>query len=169
MKNDTLHTLKTSGFKIPNAYFEDVDHAILSKVIELEIADKVDSSGFEVPADYFDALDENVLKTINENKAIKVVPLVTWRKITVVSAIAASIVLALNIFFERTTSFTFENLETASIETYLMNEDLTAYDMAPYLEASDINSENFIDMNIKASVLEDYLLENSDLEHLIED
>jgi len=168
MKNEKLHNIKTAGFKTPNDYFDSVEDSVFSKLNEPQILENTESPGFKVPKDYFESLDEIILSKVDGNES-KVIPIFNWKKIAYVSGIAASVILAFNLFINNPKNVTFDNLETASIETYLMNEDLNAYDIAPYLGNVDLNSDNFVENTINASDIEDYLLQNSDVEHLITD
>lgn len=169
MKNNTLHNIKSTGFKTPDNYFESLDDAIYSKLAEDNLSSKINSNGFEVPEDYFETFDDKVLSAVNENDSTKVIPPFSWKKAAYISGIAASLVLVFNILFTDTDELTFDDLETVSIENYLLNEDLNAYEIAPYLGASELNSNDFVDTNIKASDIEDYLIQNSDVEQLITD
>ncbi len=169
MKNNKLHNIKSTGFKTPDNYFESLEDAIYSKLAEDTLSSKINSNGFEVPEDYFETFDDKVLSAVNENDSTKVIPPFSWKKISYISGIAASLVLIFNILFTDTDELTFDDLETASIENYLLNEDLNAYEIAPYLGASELDSNDFVDTNIKSSDIEDYLIQNSDVEQLITD
>lgn len=169
MKNINLDNIKTTGYKTPDNYFELLEEAICSKLKEETIASKLQTSGFKVPESYFQTLDARILKNVNENSSTKIIPMFRWKKFGYISGIAASLLLTLNIFFNNSNRLTFDDLETASIENYLLNEDLNAYDFAPYLSTNDINSDNFVENTINASDIEDYLLQNSDVEQLISD
>ncbi len=169
MKDNKLNNIKSTGFKTPDTYFETLEDAIFSKLKEETMTAKLTASGFKAPEDYFKTFDAKVLTRIEENQTTKAIPVFTWRNLAYVSGIAASVILAINIFFTHSNKLTFDDLETASIESYLINEDLNAYDIAPYLGASELNSDDFIENTINASEIEDYLLQNSDVEHLITD
>ncbi len=169
MKNENLHNIKSTGYKTPDHYFESLEDAIFSKLAEESISSRVHSSGFKVPESYFESLDAKILNAVDENHKIQVISLLSWKKVAYISGIAASLILAFNLFFMNSNQLAIEDLETASIENYLMNEDLNAYDIAPYLGANELNSEDFVENTLNASELEDYLLENSNVEYLITD
>ncbi|MGJ8593438.1 MAG: hypothetical protein ACSHXF_12880 [Aquaticitalea sp.] len=169
MKNEQLHNIKSSGFKIPDNYFESLEDAVFSRLSEDHLDSKVSSSGFEVPDDYFETFDSKVLNAIPKNESAKVISIFSWRNVSYISGIAASLVLAFNIFFNNSNQLSIDNLETASIESYLMDEDLSAYDIAPYLNLSEFESDNFVENTMTASDIEDYLIQNSDVEQLIID
>lgn len=169
MKNKQLHNIKSTGFKTPDNYFESFDESLFLKLSENELTSNIDSSGFKVPDNYFETFDDKVKKAIDKNEAKNVFSLVNWKRLGYISGIAASIVLVFNLLLAKTNDLTFDDLETASIENYLINEELNAYEIAPYLGSSELDSDDFIDNNMKASDIEAYLLQNSDVEHLITD
>ena len=169
MKDTNLHNIKSTGFKTPDNYFESMDDAIFSRLSEDAISAKVNSSGFKVSENYFESFDAKVLTSINNENKSKVIPLFNWKKVTYISGIAASIILAINLFFTNSNNFTLDDIDTASIESYLMNEDLSSYDIAPYLGTADLSSEHFVENRLKTSDIEDYLLQNSDVENFITD
>lgn len=169
MKNKNLKEIKSPGYKTPQNYFESVDSTIFTKLKEDKIIARPDSNAFKVPTDYFETLDGRIWSSLNKENTGKTIQLFSWKKVAYISGIAASFVLALNVLFNDDDTVTFGNIDTASIETYLMNEDINAYDMAPYLNTNEFNSENFVDTAINAADIEDYLLQNSDVERLITD
>lgn len=169
MKNKSLNNIQSTGFKTPPNYFESLDNTIFSKLDADNHLGDISASGFKVPDTYFESFDDTILNALKIEDDAKVIPLYSWKKVAYISGIAASIVLAFNLLFNQSNTVTFDNLETASIEDYLIGEDLSAYDIAPYLNPLDMNSDNFVENTINDLTLEDYLLQNSDVEHLITD
>lgn len=166
MKNNNSHNIKSPGFKTPEGYFESLDKSILSRLQGNDFLKVGNSSGFTAPDNYFETFNDKVLNAVNSNER-KVIPLIKWHKVAYISGIAASLILAFNLLFTNSDKLSFDDLETASMEKYLMNEDLNSYDIAPYLEANEMNSDDFVENTLNASDIEDYLLLNSDVEHLI--
>lgn len=169
MKNTNLKNIKSSGFKTPTKYFNSVDDAISAKLKQDKTVAIPDLTGFEVPADYFETVESKIWSSVNQENTSKTIQLFTWKKVAYLSGIAASLILALSILFNESDTVTFGNIDTASIENYLLNQDINAYDIAPYISTEEINSENFVDTKINAADIEDYLLQNSDVERLITD
>ena len=167
MKNNNLHNIKSSGFKTPNDYFESFDEKLLAKLKDNDKLDAIKSTGFKVPNDYFETVDENILNAIENTEETKVVKLFSWKKAAYVSAVAASLILMFNIIFNTKEKLTFDSLETASIENYLAEEDFTSYELASLLTEDELNSETFINTNITEDSLEDYLLNNANIEDLL--
>ncbi|WP_298894443.1 hypothetical protein [uncultured Psychroserpens sp.] len=164
MKQKKLDTIKTSGFKTPKDYFSQVEEQILN---EVKLIDKVDQSGFDVPESYFDSIEKDILDKINSEHDSKVVSLVNWKKIMYTTAIAASLILMFNVFFNTDENVTWENLDTASIENYIEVEDYTTYELASLLTEDELNKDNFIENDIPENSIETYLLDNVELEDLI--
>lgn len=169
MKDKNLNHIKSSGFKVPDQYFQSLDDVILSNVSEDNISGKFSSSGFEVPEGYFESLDSKILSSIEDKDHSKVISIFSWKKAAYISGIAASLIIAFNLFFNNSINVSFDTLETASIQNYLINEDLNAYDLAPYLSTNELESDSFVDNKMNTSDIEEYLLQNSDVEHLILD
>lgn len=169
MKNKNLYNIQSAGFKTPESYFESVDNAILSKLEISKNLEDVHTNGFNVPDNYFETFDAKVLDSLTKDDSTTVISFFSRKNVVYISGIAASLVLAFTLLFSNSNDLTFENLETASIEGYLIDEDLTAYDIAPYLNAYDMNSDSFVETTINDATIEDYLLQNSDVEHLITD
>lgn len=164
MKQKKLDTIKTSGFKTPKDYFSKVEEQILS---EVSMIDKVEQSGFEVPESYFDSVEKSILNQVTPENDTKVVSLFTWKKVMYTSAIAASLILMFNVFYSPSENINFEDIEMASIENYIEAEDYTSYELAALLTEDELNKDNFIDNNISEDLLEDYLLDQVDIEDLI--
>lgn len=168
MKNKNLHNIKSTGFKIPEDYFGSLEDAVFSKMTEQKITSTVNTTGFKAPNDYFETLDAKIVSRVETQSTSKVIPLFNWKKVAYISGIAASLILAINVF-SNSNPLTFDDLETASIENYLIDQDLNSYDIAPFLGTADLSSENFVENTIQASEIEDYLLQNSNIEYLITD
>ncbi|MEZ4792988.1 MAG: hypothetical protein R2783_05875 [Gelidibacter sp.] len=169
MKKNNLNTNVPTGFKVPKDYFESLEDSVVSKLKAEQLSIEFNSSGFKVPNGYFETVDSKILNAIEGHNATKAIPLFGWKKLTYISGIAASILLMLNLLFESSERPVFDDLETASIETYLSQEDLNPYDIASYLNEDDLTKDTFIDKQLSEEAIEDYLLQNSDVEHLITD
>jgi hypothetical protein len=164
MEEKELYTIKPSGFKVPNDYFSQVEEQILS---EVQLKNTVDASGFDVPDSYFESLENKIFLKLEEEQDVKVIPLFSWKNVMYVSAIAACLVLMFNVFYNASETITFDSLETASIENYLEQEDYTSYELAFLLTDDELNINNFTDTEISEESLEDYLLDQSNIEDLI--
>jgi low affinity Fe/Cu permease len=168
MKNKTLHQIKSSGFKVPDGYLESVDDLFLNTLKDRHPLEGYQNSGFKVPDQYFEHFDEKIIKAISSEKEVKVIPLMSWKKVVYVTGIAASIILMVSLFNNYNSTPTFGDLETASIQDYIVDEDFTNEDIASLL-SDDLTLDNFMDSNLINSKLEDYILNNTSVEdYLIE-
>ncbi|WP_248723902.1 hypothetical protein [Seonamhaeicola sp. ML3] len=159
MKKDKLHNLKDNGFKVPEGYFNGLEDQIIS---ELKLKDITKEPGFKIPGTYFDTLEDTIVSK-TKHKETKVVKLFSKKVVLYASSIAAAILLLFNLsIFEK------ENIEPdyASLENYLLNEDISAYEIASFLEEEDLTEENFVEFNIDKDAVEDYIFENLDVEDL---
>src|SRR5690606_25316871 len=113
MKPNSLHNIKQTGFKTPDAYFESFDDILLNQLkLDAQLNDKT-ASGFKTPEGYFESLDERILQQLHKEEP-KVITLSLWKKVAFVSGIAASLAILLTVFNAKQ-DVTFESLETASI------------------------------------------------------
>ncbi|MCL6294394.1 hypothetical protein [Jejuia spongiicola] len=167
MKKINLHNIKTSGHKTPEKYFESFDDRLFSKLRDGNELDTIKSAGFKVPNDYFETVNDKILSKLENKNEAKVIPLFSLKKVAYVSAIAASLVLMFNVVFNTPEKVTYESLEIASIENYLVEEDFTSYEFASLLTEDELNSEVFTNTDISEESLEDYLLDNANIEDLL--
>ena len=164
MKKRRIEHIEKTGFKVPVTYFKDFEDTLLS---ELNLKDKVSATGFQVPEDYFESLDESIYSRASKNKQGKVIDLVSFKRTAYTVAVAASLVLMFSVFFNKKEPLTLDSIETASIENYILNEDLETTDIASLFSNVDASNLNDMDVNLNSDSLEDYLLENLDVDDLI--
>lgn len=164
MEKKKLHHIKSTGFKTPDNYFESFDAKLKERLTEKELIKDIDTSGFKIPENYFDTLDDKILSQIEEGKPV--ISLKSRRTFYYIAGIAASLVLMFNVLFTSET-LTINDIETASIEDYLEEEDFTSYELAALLTEDELNENNFIEYQIPESTIEDYLLDNVTIEELI--
>ncbi len=154
MKKKFQHT-NPSGFKVPKGYFDSLESKILDKSRESTLLKTQINSGFKVPENYFDDFKVETHKT----------NVISWKKVAYISSIAATITLLFTLLLPKEPSF--ENLETATIEDYLLFESYETQEMASIFDETDLTLETF-NLNVDQEVIEDYLLENIDIDNLIE-
>lgn len=164
MKEKKLDTINTSGFKVPKDYFSQLEEQILTEVL---LKNTVDTSGFNVPDSHFETLENKIFQKLEEEQDVKVIPLFSWKKVMYISALAACVILMFNAFYNDSETITFDSLETSSIQNYLEQEDYTSYELASLLTDDELNINIFTDTKISEESLEDYLLNQSDIEDLI--
>lgn len=164
MKKIQIKDIKDTGFRVPDNYLKDFEYTLLSK---LKLKETVGKSGFKVPADYFESLDESIYSAITEKKQTKAINLFSWKKVVYTTAIAASLILMFTVFYNKKESLTLDNIETASIENYVLNEDIETTDMASLLTNVDLSDFNAMDINFNPESLENYVLENLEIDDII--
>ena len=163
MKKNSLKNIET-GFKVPKDYFENFEDGLLS---ELKLKETAFHSGFKLPADYFESLDNKILDAVKNDHKTKVINLFSIRKIAYAAAVAASLILIYNISFNKNESLNINNIETASIENYILTEGLETSDIASLFSDEDLSEITSVKNTISSESLENYVLENLDIDELI--
>lgn len=163
MNTNKLHNIKETGFKVPKDYFGSLEDVILTDLKLKEIAPE---SGYKVPANYFDSLEHKITNAIIPEKEVKVIKLFTWGKAAYISAVAASLILMFNIFFNNTNHVTIENIETASIENYILNEGLESIEIASLFTDEDLSDVQLINDGYSSETLENYIFDNLEIEDI---
>ncbi|WP_136481887.1 hypothetical protein [Cognatitamlana onchidii] len=163
MKKINLDNIKSSGFETPKGYFDTFDMDILNLSKEKQLLEKK-TSGFKVPKTYFENIDNTILTQVSKKPQGKVI----WfsqKTIIYVSGVAAAILILLNLsIFEEAP--TFDNLETATVESYVLDDHFNSYEIASLLTDEQL-SEDIIEHDLDENNLEAYLLDNADLELLM--
>jgi len=164
MKKNKLNTITGSGFKTPKDYFKSLEDNLLQEIKVKEASNKTE---FKVPKDYFETLDDKILNTINEKRETKVINLFSWKKTAYIATIAASLIILLNITFSNKNKLTIDNIETASIENYLLSEELETIDIASLFTDEEFSQITFTETIIPSENLDNYIIENIAIEDLI--
>lgn len=161
MADKKLHNIKDSGFKVPKNYFDGLEDSIMDQII---LQEKVSDHGFKTPDDYFESLEDKIMEKATLKP--KVITLFTKRNLIYASSIAAAIVLMFAIFNKNDT-ISFEDLEAATIENYLFEEDISTLELASLFTEENLIDDNYIESELTEDGIEEYLLENSTIEDLI--
>ncbi|MBJ7881815.1 hypothetical protein [Gelidibacter salicanalis] len=167
MKKSKLHNITEPGFKTPNAYFDNFDGRLLKKLAVQQEMSEMDGPGYKVPEHYFANFDAKLAQRLKEIEQPKVRSFVSWRNVAYMSGVAAVLVLMLTVFMKSEDTLSINQVETASIENYLNNENLNIYDIASFLTAEDITVDDFVANTFTDESLETYLLNNASIEDLI--
>lgn len=167
--NKDLNNIKTTGFKVPKDYFNTLEDNILSKVKGDTVLKDIGKSGFEIPDNYFDTIEDTIFNKLNSKESPKVISLFNKRNIIYLSGVAAAIIIMFGIFMNTGNSTNME-LDYEVVETYIIDENISSYEIASLLtedELLNINSE-IMDEAYNDESMEDYLLENVNFEDIIE-
>ncbi|MGB0896844.1 MAG: hypothetical protein ACPGRW_05950, partial [Flavobacteriaceae bacterium] len=136
-----IHT----GFKTPDTYFDSFEHKLYE---ELHIKPQ---TGFTHPVNYFDNLQNNILKTAPTETPVR--RLINIKQLAYISAVAASLVFCFYIFKPTDLQqISFEDVEYASYENYLITEDLNI-SSEELVELLNLSTKDFDGMSF--STLED--------------
>ncbi|MBA6151265.1 hypothetical protein [Gelidibacter maritimus] len=171
MKKSQLHNIKETGFTIPDSYFDSFEKRLMDKMAVQDEMATIKDPGYTVPENYFEAFDTHLqarLSADGESSAkSKIVPLISWRSAMVISGVAATLLLLFTLVLKSDDPLSINQVETASIEAYLNNENLNDYDIASYLDDDELNIDNFVSTTLTEESLENYLLNHTSLEDLI--
>lgn len=161
MKNDRLHNIKKTGFKLPKGYLDGLDSHLMDHI---KLNEKVTHSGFKVPNGYFENIEQSILSKTKQNS--RVIYLFGKHNWLYAVSVAAVIILLFNVIWNNK-PIKESTIEISDIEQYLINEGVSSYELASLLTNEDLNTDNFVDSELSEQALEQYLMENSTLEDLI--
>lgn len=165
-----LKNIKETGFKTPKNYFGSIEDSVMTKIQPNNIELNLEAPGFDMPKDYFETIEDRVFDRLKQdNESVKVVSLFTTRNILYVSGIAAAIVILFGVFNTKVNE-TPEDLNYEMVENYILDQNISTYELASLLtneELLEINSD-IMDEAFGDDSLEDYLLENANIEDIIE-
>jgi uncharacterized membrane protein YvbJ len=158
--------IKHTGFKTPNNYFDTVEDKIMDALHQENNLNLSKETGFKTPDNYFDTIESVIMTKIETENTTKVIKLISKRNLIYVSSIAAAILLLFNLsIFNK--NITFGSLDTETVENYIIYEDISSYELAALLSDDNLVEADFIQQSFTDNTLENYLLDNLDLEELI--
>ena len=122
------------------------------------------TSGFKTPEGYFDDLSEKINANLPKNEP-KVISIFQKRK-TWIYGIAAVLAISLSVVFYQQSQST-ETLDADFLENYIArNTTVSEYDLLELLEKEDIEKIQ-IDLDIQDDILEETMINNTNLEHYL--
>ena len=163
MKKEHLHNINDSGFRTPSNYFETLDDVILN---EAKLKNSINKTAFKTPEHYFKNVEEDILNLTVKRKETKVIPLTTKRIMIYASAIAAAVILIfnLNLFND---SITFDNLETETVDNYIIDETELS-ELAMLINETELTESSFIDIQINDETFNNYINSLDETELILE-
>lgn len=163
MKNSKLHTIKESGFKTPDNYFQSFEESLLS---EISLKEKSKSSGFSVPKNYFDTFEMSKIDSVSiEKKETKVIPLFSKKRWLYAASVAAIAILLISLpDFNQSVSFS--SLDNESIENYILSNDYESSTLNNLITDPSAFEDAIYNEALSDVSLESYLYNNSELEDL---
>lgn len=166
MKKSQLHNIKETGFKVPDSYFDSFEQGLLDKMaLQKEMA-SISDPGYIVPDHYFENFDDRLQARLHK-KQPNVISMKFWRHAAAISGVAAALMLMFALLFKSNDPLSINQIETASIEEFLNDENLNIYDIASLLDDEDLVLDNFVSGQFTEESLENYLLNNASIEDLI--
>jgi hypothetical protein len=170
IENDVVSKLNTekfskrNNFNVPNDYFNEVEDIVVAK-LKAEAIQKNDAT--IIPDNYFDKIEDKVFNKLKSEKKSKVITLKKFTKFIAPIAIAASLLL---LVYLNTTSkkYTFDSLPTAAIESYFENggNDVDVLSIASLYTEDELKNDEIFDSTVTDSVVVNYLSEEN-LEEII--
>lgn len=163
MKNKKRHHNKTSGFKAPKGYFDQVEDSVLSK---LALDRLPNAPGFKVPESYFSDVEDDILSKIEASSNIKVRSINLRRTFYYISGVAAALLLFFAVYNDNSSA---DEISIDMVESYFETNSMDSYELAELLIESELMSIDDIkfEPEIDDLELESYLLENADIETII--
>lgn len=167
MKKGHLHNIKTPGFKIPEDYLDTFEDRLFKKINTQDSLASISEPGYTVPDTYFDTFEARLEARLNNHQSPQVIKLRPWRKVALASSVAAAVLLLFTIIIRSQNELSINQIETASIEAYLKDQNLSSYDIASFLNEEDLIVDNFAPTTFTEDSLESYLLNHTSIEDLI--
>ena len=166
--SDKFKHIKKTGFTTPKEYFNSIEDSVFDALKTDDLLKDVNDPGFALPNDYFDNIEDTVLAKLESNDVNKVISLWSRRNVLYLSGIAAAIVLLFSVFINQSSSI--EDLDLDLVENYILEEDISSYELASLLTEDELSSINLeiMDEAFTDEEMTDYLLENIDIEDIIE-
>ncbi len=164
-----LNNIKNTGFKTPDNYFNAVENNIMNAIKQESNLNLSKETGFKTPNNYFDSIEDAVINKIETKTTSKVIPLFSKRNLIYASSIAAAILIMFSIYLNKDNDI-LEEIEYEIVENYILNQGISSYDIASLLTEEELSYINFeiMDEAFNNEDIEDYLLENANLEDIIE-
>lgn len=160
--------IKNTGFETPKNYFDSVEDAVFSSLQSEKLKNSTSDPGYSIPEGYFDSLEDEVLSKIDKPET-KVISLNTRKLLYTATSIAAILVLYFTLF-SKTERNTLDSLDTEVVEAYILEQEIDSYELASLLTDEDIDTINgdIFKEEFNTDQLEEYILENIELESIIE-
>lgn len=167
MSNNSLHNIKKTGFKVPQDYFNNLDDDLFTIA---KLKNEVNKTGFSAPNNYFNTLEASIFNKISKTQQpSKIISIFSKKNLVYVSSIAAAVILLFSLTLFNNQNTNWNTLDVDTVENYILNEDLTSYDIANLFADEDFNIENFVNHDFEEENIESYLIDHIDLDDFIED
>lgn len=159
--------IEKTGFKTPDNYFDGIEDTVYKKIKAQEQLQAVKSPGFNTPEAYFDSVEDRVFEQLEESS--KVISLINTKRVLYIASMAAAAILVLTLILKSPTS-SFEDLDTELVENYIIEQELSTFELTALFSETDLSNINIdpIGETISDDTLENYLIDNVEIESIIE-
>ncbi|WP_053971780.1 hypothetical protein [Mangrovimonas sp. ST2L15] len=164
MELNKLHKTQNGPFKVPQNYFEELEEQVMDLV---KLKSKISDSGFQIPENYLEHFEFQV-PTHKNKQAPKVISLFNRKVIISTISIAASVLILMNLSIFQKNAVTFGDIDTLTLETYLLNQE-DKLQWETMVSDYDELSSSILEQVVNDDQLEDYLLNATDIEDLIQE
>ena len=156
---------KRQGFEVPASYFKDFDNRLQDEIALRTILDASSKSVFEVPDGYFEEISNTIENRIKESTVTSKPKVIQLKKvIPLLMAVAAAVLLIINIIPTNNQSPSVSNLDLQTVASYLEYSDLETLEFD--IEAlGTFDDSDFLlsDLTTDDEMLIDYLNDETDL------
>ena len=166
--SEQWNNINKPGFNTPEGYFENFEDALIARMTSEKLKQSAAGHGHRIPEGYFDSLEDRVIEKLEPTQP-KVISLFNRKQLYYVSGIAAAIIILIAVFVNRGESVD-GSLNYETVENYIIAQDLSSYEIASLLTEEEIDEIelDIISDDMTEDTLEDYLLNNIELEEIIE-
>lgn len=166
-----LKDIKTTGFKSPNSdYFDSLEDAVFARLKTQDLKESIGDHGFKVPDGYLSKVEDSLFDAvIPKHEEPKVISLFNRKRLMYLSGVAAAVLILFTVYINQTPESS-QELDRELVETYILEQDISTYELASLLTEEELQSINtdILEETFEDEDLEDYLLENVDLENIID-
>ncbi|APG59736.1 hypothetical protein [Christiangramia salexigens] len=159
----------SSGFKVPQNYFENLENQLMHRINTEEKAELTSrNSGFNIPEGYFDSLEDRIMSEAGRDKS-RVISLFRREYFYYAAAVAAVLIIMTGNFFQvdgSSNPLNWESVEISAIENYIDEGyemgyiDLNANDYSQYIfeDGKLVDDADFNSIDSEAAL--EYMNEN---------
>ena len=168
LNDSSFKDIAEPGYSAPSTYFDSIEERVLGRLKKDTALESVKDSGFKTPNNYFEQVEDRVMANLDDDKVVRLVPLFSRRNILYASGVAAALIIMFSIYFNKPSGI--DTLDIEVVESYLEDQDIDAYDIASLLTLEDLEDDELgiIEDDFSEESLEEYLMDNANLEDIIE-
>lgn len=166
--SNLLNNINKPGFKVPEGYFDALEDSVMAQIKSEELKQSIPHHGHKLPENYLDSVEDRVLDRIEPTQP-KVISFINRKTLYYVSGIAAAVLVLFAVLVNRGES-TEGSLDYDTVENYIIDQELSTYEIASLLTEEEIEEIELqmISEEVTEESLEDYLLNNIEIEEIIE-